>query len=331
MNHDVITLAHDLCAIRSETGNEIAVAEWLCAWLSNNGFITEKIAVDSRRYNIFAYVTRREKYNVIFCTHLDTVLPFIAPSIRDNVLWGRGSCDAKGIAAAMCIAASTVDDAALLFTVGEEESSDGAKACSNQLAGRARFLVVGEPTSMHAAFAQKGTVVFDLHARGISAHSSMPHLGSNAIHHLNNAIANLIRHEWPRDPQFMETLINFGEIAGGSMRNVLADCATAKGIMRTSKESLTIISMMKSVLDENVCLDVLSCTDPFSYFTPPGFPTFLATFGSDAPYLRDVGTPILIGPGSLHYAHRDDEHITFAEIRAGVAGYREIASLLRNA
>src|SRR5262249_28091254 len=153
--------------------------------------LVEKIPVDDKRFNLFAYFEKRSRYSAILCTHLDTVAPFIEPKIEASLLWGRGACDAKGIAAAMIYAMLEQKDQgfldlALLLTVGEEESSDGARAAQKRLAGGARFLIVGEPTELQAAFAQKGTVVFDLVTHGHEAHSAMPHLGESAIHSLIN-------------------------------------------------------------------------------------------------------------------------------------------------
>lgn len=330
-------LAFDLCSISSISYQEHEVLDYTCSVLENSGFIIKKIPVaNTSRFNIFAYFQDKPVYSAIFCTHLDTVAPFIAPQIdeQDKILWGRGSCDAKGIAASMIMALieqkkKGYTDLALLLTVGEEESSDGAKACQEALKGRANILVVGEPTELKAAFAQKGSLVFDLKASGISAHSAMPELGDSAINKLITSLNKLISTPWPKDEVFGETYINIGLINGGSMRNILASSAEARGIMRTSVPTDLIEPLLKASLSTGIELSITSSTDPFSYVVPAGFPSFLAGFGSDAPYLRQIGKPMLIGPGSLSHAHKESEHITLRDLEDGLKAYEQIAQETR--
>ncbi len=333
-----IKLAYKLCSIPSISGDEAAVLAYVSTYLSEQGFHVERLAVSQGRYNIFAYRVLQKTFSIIFCTHLDTVAPFIKPMLDDDngILWGRGSCDAKGIAAAMIAAVLAEcdaghDDLALLFTVGEEEASDGAKACAEKLAGRGRFLVVGEPTELRAASAQKGSLVFDLSATGIEAHSSQPELGDSALHKLVHDINRLISVPWPEDAQYGKTLLNFGMIEGGHMRNMVAPTARAKAIMRTSMANQPIIDQIRGALSAGVALEIFSSVDPFLFHAPVGFSQFLAAFGSDVPYLRGVGTPMLIGPGSLLCAHRPNEHMCYADIDAGVQAYRRIAQGARSA
>src|SRR5580704_14848534 len=151
MKNEILNLALNLCEIPSVSGDGKAVSIFLCQKLKDLGFIVEKIPVDNNRFNILAYF-RRQKFQAIFCTHMDTVAPFIAPSFDRNleIIYGRGSLDAKGIISSMVFSAlkqkqQGFDDIALLFTVGEEEASDGAKACG-MLNNQAKFLIVGEPT-----------------------------------------------------------------------------------------------------------------------------------------------------------------------------------------
>lgn len=334
--HPILQLTYDLCAIPSISHDETQALSFLSLWLKQHGFIVETIPVDEHRTNLFAYFESRPSYSVIFCSHIDTVAPFFAPSLDENNerLYGRGACDAKGILACMIEAmlnekARGFFDLALLVTVGEEEASDGAKACNEILKGRANFLVVGEPTDLKAAHAQKGMLVFDLIANGKEAHSSRPDLGESAIHRLVFHMNKLIDFPWPKNDQFGETLINFGEISGGTMRNVLAKRAQAKGIMRIAAQADEIISLIKNALGHEVVLEIKSATDPISFFHPPGFLSFLAGFGTDAPYLKDLGRPILLGPGSMDFAHKADESIGFQEIFAGIKAYENIATLCR--
>jgi acetylornithine deacetylase len=333
--HSFIQLAYDLCAIPSISGNETLAIAFLTSWLKNNGFIIEAIPVDEHRQNIFAYFETRPCYNLIYCSHIDTVAPFFAPRLDERRLFGRGACDAKGILCAMIGAmlnekARGYSDLALLVTVGEEEASDGAKACNEVLKDRASFVVIGEPTDLKISYGQKGMIVFDLIAHGKEAHSSRPDLGKSAIHQLVHHIHKLLQFSWPTSDVYGETFINFGELRGGTMRNVLAKRAEAKGIMRIAAKADVVIDMVKSQLSSDLTLEIKSKTDPIDFFCPAGFLSFLAGFGTDAPYLKDVGKPILLGPGSMDFAHKDNESIGLHEIVQGVRAYEQIASLCRN-
>lgn len=334
----LITLAYELSCIASPSNAEHEVVDFLCDYLSKAGFTIKKLPLkdDPTRTNIFAYLDDKPCYTAIFCTHLDTVAPFIMPRLDEQhgILWGRGSCDAKGIAASMIMAVLAqkrqgFNDLALLFTVGEEEASDGAKAANEELKGRAHYLVVGEPTELKAAYAQKGSYVFDLIAEGAEAHSAMPHLGDSAINKLIESMHALLEKAWPSNETFGETFLNIGEIKGGSTRNMVAKNALARGIIRSSVQSALIEKVLYSSLRPGVSSVTLSSCDPFQYSVPTGFATFLAGFGSDAPYLRSIGKPILIGPGSLSVAHKEIEHISFSDLHAGVKAYEKIANEYR--
>jgi acetylornithine deacetylase len=337
MNSSLVNLAFELCRIPSITYQEQNVVQYLCSWLKDQGFTVELIPVGQDRANIFAYFSNLPKFSAIFCSHLDTVAPFIEPRLDDlnNILWGRGSLDAKGIVAAMSIAVleqknrQSREDLALLFTVGEEESSDGAKCAAKKLAGRAHYIVVGEPTELKAASAQKGSLVFDLHAVGVEAHSALPHLGSSAIHKLVKVANRLINRVWPKDPILGDTLINIGMMSGGQMRNMLAKEASMKCSMRIVSPSLDIEARISENLSDDVSMTVLSACDPFDYVVPSGFDVFIAGFGSDAPYLLEVAKPLLLGPGSLGLAHKENEHIKLSELHDGLAAYHQIANQLR--
>lgn len=332
----LINFAYNLCAIPSISGHEKDCLIYMCRELTKRGFFVEQIPVAADRFNILASFDKRPKYSALFCTHLDTVAPHVEPHIdtTKEVLEGRGSCDAKGIAACMIEAICAqreqgFHDLALLLTVGEEEASDGAKACQPLLLNRADYVVVGEPTELKAASAQKGSLVFDLEACGKEAHSSMPHMGISAIHLLLDGLKKLLDYPWPSHPVFEDTFLNVGVIEGGSRRNVLAKNAQAHCIMRTSHKADEMIAIIKKLKGNHVNLHVHSASDPFQYYTPPGFATFIAGFGSDAPYLAGVGKPILLGPGSLSVAHTPHEYMSFQDLMDGVSAYQAIASHVR--
>ena len=127
---DVVTLTRQLVDIESVTGNEGAVGDFLCGELLRRGFQADKIPVDGGRCNVFATSPEQSRPAVVFSTHMDTVPPFIPSSEDATRLYGRGSCDAKGIIAAQVAAAGRLRQegihVGLLFLVGEERDSLGA-------------------------------------------------------------------------------------------------------------------------------------------------------------------------------------------------------------
>src|SRR5690348_781915 len=144
---DVVDLAHALIARPSPTGAERPAVELVASWLNEHGWSVTHQELSPDRANIWG---SRGHGTVTLSTHLDTVPPFIGPSLDGARLCGRGACDAKGIAAAMMVAADNLSNTGeqrvdLLFVVGEEKGSDGARA-ANRLSATSRFLVNGEPT-----------------------------------------------------------------------------------------------------------------------------------------------------------------------------------------
>lgn len=335
----IADLTLQLCEISSITYGEEELLQFLLAWSKKNDLYVEKLAVsdNSARFSVLIGAKQQSFYQTLLCTHIDTVPPFIAPSLENDILRGRGVCDAKGIAASMLMALLLEreqghDDVAVLLTVGEEETSDGARSCQRTLKGRAKALVVGEPTQLKAASAQKGSMVFDIVATGREAHSSMPELGSSAVHLLTAGLAKLLAVAWPKNAEFGETFLNIGQINGGEARNMLAASARAKCIMRLSVDSATVIEKINACLGAELHCEIGSVSEPFSYVVPPGFPSFVAGFGSDAPYLKDVAEKImLIGPGALEYAHKPNEQVHVDELVEGCLSYQKISAWVRQA
>lgn len=335
MKEQISDLTLKLCEIPSITGSERDCLIFIEKFLKEFGFYIEKINVDDARYNIFCYFKKKEKYNAILCTHIDTVAPFISPKKVDETLFGRGVVDAKGILACMIFCAldqkrKGFDDIALLITVGEETFSDGAKIANECLNAKADYLIIGEPTSLKFAKSQKGMLVFDLVFKGKEAHSSMPHLGCSAIEKMIIALNRTLAFKWPQNNDFGSTLINFGKINAGSGRNIVASNAIVEGMMRLSISSFDAIKKLNECLKTECQINVLSSCDPFYYFLPKGHEGFIAGFGSDAPYLNKIAKPLLMGPGLLEFAHREDEQISIDQLEMGFLEYIKSLEELRS-
>jgi len=191
---DIIALTRRLVDIESITGNEGPVGEFLSRELRALGYHTQRMPVEGQRHNVFATSPEQPQPEIVFSTHMDTVPPFIASREDDDSVYGRGACDAKGIIAVQIAAAERLRKEGiypgLLFLVGEERDSKGAKTANKHAPG-SRFLVNGEPTENRVAVASKGALRVDLIAEGRMAHSAYPELGESAIDKLVEALARL--------------------------------------------------------------------------------------------------------------------------------------------
>ena len=181
------------------------------------------------RFNLYASYGQRP--DVVLSTHMDTVPPFIPSSEDDLFLYGRGACDAKGIIAAQLAAAERLREAgvaaALLFVVGEERDSAGAREANLHPKG-SRFLINGEPTDNRLALASKGALRAEMRAHGTMAHSAYPELGDSAVHKLVQALDRLLALELPSVEGVGPSTLNIGLIEGGRAPNVIADAAVAR-------------------------------------------------------------------------------------------------------
>src|SRR6202167_1532608 len=157
VNLDLFALTRKLVDIESTTPNEGAVGEFLCAELARRGFDARKMPVvearnEDARNNVLATWPDHPRPEVVFSTHMDTVPPFIVSSEDATRIYGRGSCDAKGIIAAQIAASERLRQqgiyVGLLFVVGEERDSLGAKVANDyaasQQAHASKYLVNGE-------------------------------------------------------------------------------------------------------------------------------------------------------------------------------------------
>src|SRR5579859_7660018 len=231
---DPIRLTRLLVDIESITGNEAAVGAALYDELCQLDYCVHKIPVAHARFNVLATLDEKPP-EIVFSTHIDTVPPFIPSSEDSENIYGRGSCDAKGIIAAQIAAAERLrtktSRIGLLFLVGEERDSQGAKEANAHAPG-SRFLINGEPTENKIGRASKGTLRVQLTANGRMAHSAYPHLGESAIEKLVEALYRLLKMPLPDNPDIGPATFNIGLIEGGRAPNVIPDFARAQLLYR---------------------------------------------------------------------------------------------------
>lgn len=326
---DVVALAAELLALQSPTGREGPAVDFVSRWLIARGWSVQVQEVSPGRGNIWA---TRGKGVVTLSTHLDTVPPYIAPRLEDGRLYGRGSCDAKGIAAAMLAAADRVATAGekrvdLLFVVGEEKGSDGARA-ANRLPTRSKFLINGEPTESKLATGAKGSLRVHVRTHGREAHSAYPHLGESAIWPMLEMLLELRELKWPTDKALGETTVNVGTIHAGTEANIIPGLAETELMFRLVGDPQPVKAALERWAEGRADLEWGSFIPTQPFHTVPGFETAPVAYTSDIPLLGKFGTPLLFGPGSIHVAHTPNEYIEVTELRAAVDAYERLIRTL---
>ena len=326
---DVVDLAESLMRIESTSGNEGEVIAFVGQLLGSRGWTVTLIPVSEGRDDVLA--THGDAPPVTLSTHLDTVPPFVAPSRDKRRLYGRGACDAKGIAAAMIVAAERLRDrglpVALLFVIGEETAHDGAHAASawaRANGGSSRVIIDGEPTESTLARGTKGAVRLTIRTSGRAAHSAYPHLGRSATRELVHLLAEIDALELPRDELLGDTTVNIGALAGGVADNVVAPWAEARLMARLVTPVEELRPLMERWVGARGEVTWGPMVPPVKLGVLDGFPTSVAAFATDIPELGAWGRPYLFGPGSIHVAHTDDEYIDLDELRAAVDAYERI-------
>jgi len=322
-------LARQLMSIPSVTGGEKDVGLFLAEQLSSRGYRVEKQLLIPNRFNVLAFTG---KPRVILCTHIDTVPPVLPVSEDENFLYGRGACDTKGIIAAMLVAGDRlreegVNDFGYLFVVGEEQKGDGAKA-ANKLKWESEYVVVGEPTGNKMAVAQKGTLMIDFAVTGRAAHSGYPHEGVSAIENLWKVLQDCAAANWGDDPIVGKGTFNIGVFNGGAAGNVVPATASASVMIRLSEPCDVAEERLRQIVGDRAQITIVSSSNPFVMHVVEGFETMVASFGSDVPYLTNLGKPILIGPGSILDAHTANEKVSKQELMEGAAIYERLVKRL---
>lgn len=331
---DCIDLARRLIAIPSVTGDEAEVARFLAIHLEGLGWRVELQEAAPGRPNVIA--TTDSPPRVVLSTHLDTVPPHYPPREDDTHLYGRGACDAKGIAAAMVEAAERlraegVTGIGLLFVVDEEMDSVGAHAANaHPLARECRWLIDGEPTENLLALGSKGSLRFTLRTEGTGGHSAYPERGASAIDALLDVLSDVRAVRWPKDGVMGETTCNIGVVEGGTRPNVIAEAAHADLQIRLVTDPGPVRRLLEEAVRGRAKIDVHTCVSPVRLTAPslPGFDTGIVAFTTDIPNLSNWGSPLLLGPGSIHVAHTADEHIAKGDLQRGADLYVRLVRAL---
>ncbi|PIF02050.1 MAG: hypothetical protein CR996_02030 [Draconibacterium sp.] len=363
---DVIALTRELIAFNTVNppGNESDAARFLGNLLSESGFNVEYIPFEKNRLHVIAEKgCQKDITPVVFSGHIDTVplgakewnySPF-AGEIKDGKLFGRGSSDMKGGLAAMVVAAILAYEEGfsggvrLILTSGEELGCQGALhlVATHKDLGRAKGIIIGEPTANIPAIGHRGGLYLNLTTKGKTAHSSMPHFGDNAIYKAARAITKIEKFDFnvEADPLLKFPTINVGTIFGGMNINSVPDHATFTiDIRSTTKVShKELLKRLKEELGSEIFIETLVDLPPvFSDERDPfvqiiygvcGISSGTCGFPHSLPYLTDGAVlqraynnapTIILGPGQPEKAHQTDEFCYTKNLKHAVKIYKNI-------
>lgn len=335
-------LTRKLVEIESTTYHEGKAGHFLYEYLGGLGYNVGKMKVEQpelaltpgggtgERFNVYAAMPGITP-DIVLSTHMDTVPPYVGFSEDDEFLYGRGTCDAKGIIAAQVAAAERLHAAGvkvgLLYVVGEERDSAGAKVANKTPKG-SKFLINGEPTDNRLALASKGALRVELRAKGKMAHSAYPELGDPAIDKLVEALHDILAMDLPVEPEIGPSTLNIGIISGGRAPNVISDAAEAHLLVRLVGPSQDVKTAIEKVVGDRADVSYSLDLPMVRMRKVEGLETMVAKFTTDIPSLTAWGEPFLLGPGSIHVAHTPYEKLAKKELLEAVDLYCELAGKL---
>ncbi len=285
--------------------------------------------------------------------HTDTV-PFdsgwqeaLSLTEDDGNLYGRGACDTKAFIAAMLSAVGRVDPTtlkrplALIFTADEEVGLMGAKRLADLRPLRARYSIVGEPTSLRPMRAGKGYSLAEVLVKGREAHSAYPAFGASAVFRAARLLQRIEtiatkleseRHD-AFDPPY--TTLNVGLLHGGTAKNVIpGECRfTLEWRPVPGQGTERVLSLLKEAIEEERAADsefecVVEATRADEGFETSadsnlvkmleqatGNAAGTVAFGTEAAQMIALGADaVVFGPGDIRVAHRTGEFVPVHEL-----------------
>uniref|UniRef100_A0A0N4ZFZ8 M20_dimer domain-containing protein n=1 Tax=Parastrongyloides trichosuri TaxID=131310 RepID=A0A0N4ZFZ8_PARTI len=337
--HNVVELLVSLMKIESTTGNEKIICEELSKFMEENNWFVRKQFIENTDGRCNLLITKNgvelKDIKFLFNSHLDTVPPYIPPRINNDIVYGRGSNDAKGQVSAMIAAAEKLSECypelvkkiGLLFVVGEETDHIGM-ITANEFDLKPDYMVIGEPTENIFANIQKGAAKLEIHCKGKAAHSGYPEKGESAIEKLLDILQDIRKFNWPKNEIIGNTTVNIGFIKGGQALNALAAEASAKLMFRITTSTKDIYEKLTSIVGGRGKIKLIGSNEPVELSeAPPGYKSQSVSFNTDLPYFENrqfLKGVYLYGAGSITNAHSVDEHIKIKDLDNAVYTYIDL-------
>ena len=349
-DNDCLDLLRQLVRTPSPSFEEDAVVAWVDWWMNQNG-----IAHTLPQGNVVACHAQPDpaKKTLVMVAHLDTVAPAFGytrdpydPGTDPDAVYGLGANDDGGSAVAMLAAfrhfyGQDLPINLILLLVREEECSgpDGARwlfgpegPFQKGTLPQPDWAIVGEPTSLKAATSERGLLVLDGEAVGVSGHAARGE-GVNALYIAIDDISRLKAHRFCKvSPEMGEVRVTVTQIEAGKAHNVVPDRCHFVADIRpteqyTNEEILSELQMLcKSTLRPRNMLHRASATQPNSPLRKAvaalGIETFSSPTSSD--WMLLPCDAVKIGPGDSARSHHADEYITAAEVEAGIDTYIQL-------
>lgn len=366
---EIIPLLQKVIQLESTNppGNELDLALWLKDYFEKAGLETVLKEYEPKRTNLVVRLRGTgERPSLIFSAHMDTVPagkePWIFPpfsgTLHEGKIYGRGAADMKGglatMAAALAILARSgfkpKGDLIGAFTYDETHGLRGAKhlIAEGTLQG-AGALLVSEPSTLDAFIAEKGALWLKARARGKTSHTSMPHLGVNAIFemvHFLSRLESLFEGSTASHPLLGGPTLTVGTIHGGVTINVLPDaCETEIDIrLVPGQDHEEVIQKVRTLAGERIDVDLIDwkppvVSDPAADFVQlslkaveevtgqPRSPKGVAYYTDAAILANQLNIPMVnIGPADTGMTHQPNEHVEVSRLVQGVKIYLLIAA-----
>jgi succinyl-diaminopimelate desuccinylase len=352
-------------------GNEMGIAKYVGGLLSENGFNVQYPIFKEGRLHVIAEKGLSPSVPpIVLSGHFDTVplgakkwsySPFEG-SIIGGKIYGRGSSDMKaGVAAMVCASIQAFEEGLpeggvrLILTAGEELGCQGVQHLVNTFTklGQASAIIIGEPTANTPVIGHKGGLYMNVSISGITAHSSMPELGDNAIYKAAKAIIKVegFNFRAEKDPLLGSPTINVGKINGGLNLNSVPDHAEFTIDVRstTKVKHHEIIQRLKNEFGDYATIETLVNMPPVSTNEENPFVQLVydickidrtsGEYPKALPYLTDGSVlqrlynsapTIILGPGQAEMAHQTDEFCYVRKIEESINIYKNIILRRRN-
>lgn len=314
---DTVNFVKKLMSIPSPSGKEAKIGIFIAKRLRKNFKV--KLQKVGKNFNILASVGEPK---LILTTHLDTVPGELKIKENSKYLYGRGSCDAKGILASMIVAGEKAvkhgyNNFGLLFDVDEEGNFSGIKKALNLI--NPEFVIIGEPTGLEVITGQKGLISLQITCKGKAVSGAIPEKGISAINELMDILQKI------RGVRFTKgTSVNIGKISGGISSNVVPDLATSDIEIRTVGSNKKCLSIIRKCVGK-AKLKFISNYEPVTSNSP--FEISLGVSKKIAPYFTEMffwskkSKVVIFGAGDYAVAHSTKEKIKKTELKKSIDIY----------